>query len=209
MKAQSTLMTIVVACGLVAGAVRAGEARSPSNGHDRASLRIVDLTMLASNRVAVGTNALSLRAVTNFVDARRHTFDAIAVHGGTTANAATQAESSVLSRIARVGVPLFLVEKDGEYVRRERDEQNSVHTVEVGSGQIEFLRRFWSGGKTETDKTGIPALESRLSWDEETGTYEIEKIELGLFGERAWLMYEQEEGDDETGRVGIQFKQEW
>jgi hypothetical protein len=46
-----------------------------------------------------------------------------------------------------------------------------------------------------------PALQTSVQWDTATGSYELNRVEVGLFGKRVWLTLEQPETDDDAGPV--------
>lgn len=181
----------------------AGEAEIETEIH------VVDLTIISTNCVILGTNAMSLVAATNTIAACRDMIDIIAVHGSMEGKSLADAKSSTVAKIARVGIPLVIVEKDGEYAWREHTGADGVRTVRIGTGQFAALRRLWKGEKRGADAPAGVALRSALRWDTETGTYDFSQVELGLFGERVWLIHEFQETDDESGTIGIQIKKQW
>jgi hypothetical protein len=114
-----------------------------------------------------------------------------------------------LAKIARVGLPLVIVEKDGEVAWRETSGGDGTRTARIGTDQLAALRRLLGRGRDGAKTSSLPVLETTVGWDTATGAYGLNRVELGLFGKRVWIMFEQGEPDEESGTVGIQFKKEW
>lgn len=172
-------------------------------------VRVMDVAVVSSNLVAVGTNTMSLVAATNLMAAHRDAVDVVAVHGSLDGDTSVGTSPSAVARLASVGLPLVIIEKDGEYAWREQSNEHGIRTVKVGTEQFAALRRLWKGGKARPDKASEPALQTSVQWDTATGAFELSRVELGLFGRRVWLLHEQRDSDDESGTVGIRIKKEW
>ena len=209
---------MVRCCGscLVAGflttcAMAAEEERSLSstNAPEAAEIRVLDVVVTHPDRVRVGTNSMSLAAATNFVAANMEAIDVVAVHGSKPGMAPLQTGSATVARIAGVGLPLVIVEEEGEYTWREQSAEQGIRTLKVGTDQFATLRRLWKRRKLRPEEPPQSTLQTSIEWDTATGTYELSRVELGLFGKRVWLVHEQRESDDETGTVGIQLRKEW
>lgn len=205
MSALAVLLT--VGLGMAAGA--ADEQLAQGNAGRIAEIQVIDLVVIATNQVMVGTNRMSLAAATNLMATHRETLDVVAVHGSMPGDAPAEGKSSVMARIAGIGLPLVIVEKDGEYGWREESSEHGIRTVEVGTDQFAALRRLWKRQAPRGEASSDPTVRASVQWDTTTDSYELSRVELGLFGERVWLMHEQREADDESGSVGIRLKTEW
>jgi hypothetical protein len=178
-------------------------------GEDDETLQVIDIEYVTTNRVALGTNLMSLAAATNVIARHRDTVDAIAFHGPIEKGASEITTSSAALEIARAGVPLMIVEKDGAYAWREQSGADGIRTIKIGTDQFEILRRIMPGGKNGSDNAPRPVVQTTVELDPDAGLYELKRIELGLLGERVWLMHEQREDGEESGTIGIQFRTEW
>ena len=154
----------------------------------------------------VGTNAMSLTTATNFMAAHRGSVALVAVHES--ADSPIEANSATLARLARTGIPLVMVEKDGEYEWRDRSATDGIRTVKFGTEQFAVFRNLRERGKIAADSRG-PVLQMSADLDTTTGKYELSRVELGLFGKSVWLMHRQHESDEEPGTTGILFRKEW
>ncbi len=172
-------------------------------------IQVIHIVLVSTNRVMLGTNTLSLTAATNVIGRHRDTVDVIAIHGSIDGDASARATSSAVAEIARAGVPLVFVEKDGEYAWRAQSGNDGIRTVRIGTDQLGELLRFWRRGRNGTQPLSGPVLQTTLDWDTDAGTYDLQRIELGLLGKRVWLVHEQRESDDKTGTLKIQFQKEW
>lgn len=187
----------------------AGEEPGDGVSQDPEEIRVIDVVIVSTNRVTVGTNTMSLAAANNFVVGHRGTVDVVAVHGSFAGEGTEPMMSATLAEIARAGVPLVIVEKNGEYTWKEQSASAGIRTVKVGTDQFAMLRRFWKKGDNNTAASTVPVLQASGDWDMATGTYELRRVELGLFGEHVWLMHQQRESDAESGTVGFQIKKSW
>jgi hypothetical protein len=86
---------------------------------------------------------------------------------------------------------------------------NGVRAVTIGTDQFAALRRLWSGGKEGGGASSRPVVQTIIDFNAAEGTYELKRVELGLFGEHVWLMHQQPETDEESGSIGILFQKEW
>ena len=201
---------LVIAAWQCAGA--GAEPRVAADSEDAApadGLRVLDVVIVSSNRVTVGTNALSLAHATNLLARMRDSVDVVAVHG-TTAESAAGGSQSAAGAIARAGLPMVLVEKEGgAYGWRERTDGSGVRTLSVKAGQLANLKDVLHGRKGARGGGGAPAVQTSVRWDAATGSLSLNRMELGLFGEHVWLVGEQTEGGEGGEAVGIQFKKEW
>ena len=206
---MNMINALAVALAVPALTCTAEDPRKTEGKLPREAIRVLDVVVISTNRVILGTNTMHVSAATNLMARRRDDIDVVAVHGDVTGEDATGAKSATMAHIARVGVPLVVVEKEGEYAWRESSGADGVRTVEVGTDQFAALRRLWKRRKATPKEETEPALQTTVQWDTATGTYELNRVELGLFGRRVWLMHELRETDDESGTVGIQLKKEW
>ena len=139
-------------------AAAADEQASPRASADQEEIQVMDLVIVSTNRVTVGTNTMSLAAATNLVASQRDTLDVVAVHGSVEGDASVKTKSSAVAEIARVGVPLVIVEKDGEYSLREQSGAEGISTVKIGTDQFAVLRRLWKRGKRDAETPSSPML---------------------------------------------------
>ena len=187
----------------------AEEEMAPGAAQRQEAIQVIDIVIVSTSQVTLGTNTMSLATATNMIACYRDTVDVIAVHGSFEGDVLLKTKSSALAEIARAGIPLVFVEKDGEYSRREPSGGNGVRTVKIGTGQFADLRRFWKRGQGDAKTSSGPVLQTTVDWDTATGAYELKRIELGLFGRRVWLMHEQRESNEGPATIGIQLKREW
>ena len=209
MRLSMSELVLLLVAGLSAATGAEGEPAAPGGAAGKTEIQVFDVVIVSTNRVMVGTNAMSLAAATNLMAVHRDALDVVAVHGPVTRDASIDDKSSVVGKIASIGVPLVLVEKDGEYAWRDLSGPDGVRTVRIGTDQFTALRRLLQGGKAGATSPAVPVLETMVDWDTATGTYELSRIELGLLGRRVWLVHQQRDANDESGSVGIQLKREW
>lgn len=172
-------------------------------------IAVVDVMVISSNEVAVGSNTFSLAAATNFLATHRGSVDFAAVHSPAMLATSSETTSAAAARLARVGVPLLIVEREGEYKWRGQSNQDGIRTIDLGTDQVAALRRLWKQEATSPANASQPAVQTSLRWDTATGTYHLDRIELGLFGRRVWIMHQQPEVDEESGTIGIELKRDW
>jgi len=174
------------------------------------AIQVIDIVIVSSNYVTLGTNTMSLEAATNVIARHRDTVDVIAVHGSIAGNTPAKTTSSTVADIARAGVPMVFVEQDEGYVwRRDSAGANGVRTVHIGTDQYAALRQFWTRGKDGANPSSMPVLQTTVDADTATGSFALQRIELGFFGKRVWLMHEQREPDDKSGTMGIRLQRDW
>jgi hypothetical protein len=190
-----SLAALAALAALIAVGLRFGGDTEPPDSivKPQETLRVIDIVIASTNQVTLGTNTLSLAAATNLLARYSTTVDVVALHGPFETDGLLMKTSSVALAIARAGVPLVFVEKDGEFAWRE---------------QAAALRRLWSKNPYGAPSS-TPVLKTSIDWDPAEGTYELKRIEVGLLGERVWLMHEQSQDDNESGTIGIQFRKEW
>lgn len=203
------VLAAMTAFGLVVVPCEGEERPFPPEADRKKHINVVDVAVISSNQVTFGTNTMSLAAATNLLATCRGAVDVIAVHGSGPGEPPAQIQSSTVARLASVGVPLVFVEQDGEYAWREQSTENGIRTAKVGTDQFAALRRLWMRGKGYPETPPQSTLQTSVQWDTATGNYEFSRVELGLLGKRVWLMHEQRESDEESGRIGIQIKKEW
>ena len=201
-------MVVLVVCQC-AVTTTADELPSAHASADEEEIRIMDLIIVSTNRVTVGTNAMSLAAATNWVATHRDAVDMVAVHGYVGGDDSLRTKSAAMAEITRVGIPLLIVEKDGAYSWREQSGADGIRTVKIGTGHFARLRRYWKKGESGPERSSGPVLQTSVDWDTDKGTYELSRVDLGLLGKRVWIMHEQRESDNSSGTVGVQFKKEW
>ena len=198
------LMAIVVLC--LTGLCFSSEAEMTQK---QQTIQKLDIVIVSTNRVSVGTNTMSLVAATNVIALYKDTLDVIVIHGSIEEDFSVMRKSSVVDEIARAGVPFVFTERNGEYAWREQSGANGIQTVKIGTDQFATLRRFWKKGSEDSKTSSGPVLQTDVDWDTAIGTYELKRVSLGLFGERVWLIHEQSQSDEKTGTIGIQLKKEW
>ncbi len=199
---------LVTALSAAGKTFAADEEAVETAAQEQETIRVLDLSLLPGDKLALDTNTMSLAAATNLIHLRRDSFDAIVVHGAAEDGDAAEKQSSMLARIARAGVPLMFVEKDGEYSWRDQS-GGGVRTVKLGTDHVAALRRLWADGPEATNAPSRPVLQTTFGDDTADGTYRLEQIDLGLFGERVWIMHRPGDADSEPGSFGIQLKREW
>ncbi len=203
-----SLTAIAVLCAAGMG-FATDEARVPGTTQRQETVTVIDIEIASTNRVRLGTNTMSLAEATNVIARYGDAVDLIALHGPLEGNASVVTTPSTAMKIAQAGVPLVLVEKDGDYAWREQSAANGIRTVTIGTDQFATLRRLWSRNKDGAAMPPRTVLQTTVDWNTAAGSYELKRIELGLLGERVWLMHEQGTSDHEHGAIGIQFKKEW
>jgi hypothetical protein len=205
-----SLAALAALAALIAVGLRFGGDTEPPDSivKPQETLRVIDIVIASTNQVTLGTNTLSLAAATNLLARYSTTVDVVALHGPFETDGLLMKTSSVALAIARAGVPLVFVEKDGEFAWREQAAEDGIRTVTIGTDQVAALRRLWSKNPYGAPSS-TPVLKTSIDWDPAEGTYELKRIEVGLLGERVWLMHEQSQDDNESGTIGIQFRKEW
>lgn len=209
MRAVAWNLTVIAALFAAALGFATNEAPVHSTTARPETLRVIDIEIVSTNRVKVGTNTMSLTEATNVIARYGDTVDLIAIHGPIGRDASVLTTPSTALHIARAGLPLVLVEKDGEYAWREQSSSAGVRTVKIGSDQFATLRRLWERNKNPANTPPRTVLQTTVDWDTAAGSYKLKRIELGLLGERVWLVHEHNESDNESEIIGIQFKKEW
>ncbi len=209
MDAVARKLAAITALCVARSACAAAEETAHSTAPPQVAIQVIDIVVVSTDRVTLGSNTMSLAAATNVIANYRDSTEVVAVHGLLQGSAPEKATSSTMAKIARMGVPLVFVEKDGEYSWRKQSGVDGVRTVRIGTDQFDYLRRLWRRGKDDAKAFPGPVLKTTVDWDTAAGTYELRRIELGFFGERVWLMHEQGKSDAEPETIGIQFKKEW
>lgn len=209
MKNHVWVFAVLLAVGLRMTASVAEEATDFGDVKDRETIRVMDIAIISTNQVLLGTRTVSLVAATNFMVAHRDTLDVVVVHDPAPGSSSSEKKAPVLATIAGAGVPVVIVEKEGEYAWRKQSAVDGVRTVKVGTADFAALRRLWKGEKLRSVPSSAPVVETTMGWDTATGTYELSRVELGLFGKRVWIMHEQRESDEGGGTVGIQLRKGW
>lgn len=203
-------LAAIAAFGVAGLELAAGEATVPATVPPAESIQVMDMVIVSTNEVMLGTNTMSLADATNAIARHRDRLELIAIHESIKGDSAGRtAVSPSVAAIARAGVPLVFVEKDGEYAWREHSGAHGVRTVTIGTDQFAELRRLLKIGKDPEKAATGPVLKSTVDWDAVSGSYEMKRVELGLFGERVWLMHELRESDESPGGFGIQIRKEW
>jgi hypothetical protein len=206
-KLMDTVLMLVVATFCVPVLGFAGDDETTNTlAQKQEYIQKMDVVIVSTNQVTLGTNTMSVAAATNVIAHYRDTVDVIAIHGSIEKDVSVRRKSSVIEEMARTGVPLVFVEKDDGYAWREQSGADGVRTVKIGTDQFADLRRFWNGGNDDEKTSSGPILQTTVDWDTGAKTYELKSIALGLFGERVWLIHEQRGADE---RIGIQLKKEW
>ncbi|NQU41143.1 MAG: hypothetical protein HQ523_14420 [Lentisphaerae bacterium] len=208
MKNSPSLIALLLAVGFCSSVVTTVAEPSPNDAADGETLKVIDVVITATNQFFLGSNAVSLAMITNLLATHRDTLDIVVVHGSIPGGAASDDRSPTLAKIAGMGVPLVIVEKEGEYTWRERTAADGIRTLTLDTSEFAALRRLWKQEGPHAEAASIPTVATTVTWDTATGTYDLSRIELGLLGKRVWLMHEFRESD-KPGSVGLQFKQEW
>ena len=203
------VLTVIAVFGLLTGPCAAEDQAPPPETGQADLIHVVDVRIVGSNQVIVGTNTMALGSATNLLATYRDTVDVVAVHGSMTGNALPEIKAPALVRLAAAGVPLLIVENEGEYTWQEQSAQDGIRTITVGTDQLAAVRRLWTRRRTRVGELLEPDLQTSVEWDTATGTYGLSRVELGLFGRRVWFMHALNDTEDEPDNVGIQFKKEW
>jgi hypothetical protein len=209
-KHVDTALMLVVATFCVPVLGFAGDDDTTNNlAQKQEYIQKMDVVIVSTNQVTLGTNTMSVAAATNVIAHYRDAVDVIAIHGSIESDVSVRRTSSVIEEIAHAGVPLVFVEKDGGYARREPSGADGVRTVKIGTDQFADLCRFWNGEKNGEQTSSGPILQTTVDWDTAAKTYELKRIALGLFGERVWLIHELSQSDEKTSTIGIQLNKKW
>lgn len=192
----------------VPGSVADGQ-EAVSATQQQEELQVLDIVIVSTNQITLGTNTLSPPPAADLIERRRDAIDVVAVHGWDEGDAATGPADSAVTKIARFGLPLVVVEKDGAYQWRGQSDSDGIRTVKIGTDHVAALRRLWKKGEDDASGPAGPVLQTTIDWDTGSGSYELRRVELGLLGERVWLMHERGEAGDEGGTVGVRLKKEW
>jgi len=168
------------------------------------TLRVVDLYINPSNTLCLGTNRFAATQLTNRLAAYDGKIDAIAVHGGSTNGGQTATLTpEMLGKLARLGVPLLVVEEEGSLSPEPETDDGEPRTITLNSDHlVSGLRWLEAIGDRP-----LPSLRAELGLDEESGTRDLNKLELGLPESGIWLLHEMDE--DGRGVTGIQIKKSW
>lgn len=200
---------ILVAIGLLTAVVAAAdmpvETPTPT---DPECLQVLDIIMVSSNRVRIGSNTFTFAEAADRLTREVDNVDALALYIPADTLSSREDEPSRWTRLARTGIPLLLVEQDEGYALRRQTEGQEVRSVSLDSTQAAALRRLLYGTSANTTSARPPVLRATLS-DTENGAPELRSLDLGLFGERVWLMHTQDDPDAPDGSIGIQFRRAW
>lgn len=172
---------------------------------------VLDVVIVGTNILQIGTNALPFCAATNHIGQLGEGVELIAVHGPFATASVREARSVVLEKLARVGIPLVVVEDaEGEYEWRTHTDDDGIRTIKLSTDHLGSVSRLLQGRPNASSKPAVgPSLQTTLEWDTTIGEYQFSRVELGLVGKRVWLVHEQRESDEESGTVGIRLKKEW
>jgi hypothetical protein len=205
---QSQCIAVAVATLLTAASVHGeGGGKAAETGavptNATVTLRVVDLYMNASNVLCLGTNRFAAAQLTNRLALYSGKIDAIAVHGGTNDGQVAALTSEMLGKVARLGLPLLVVEEDGSTSQTSQADDGETRTVTLNSDHlVSGLRQIGAIGDRP-----LPSLRAELGLDEEGGTRDLNKLELGLPESGIWLLHEADK--DGRGVTGIQIKKSW
>lgn len=162
---------------------------------------IVAISVDAEGRVywdgeVVDTNALAGRLALLDAD------DTIAFSGSVTGGSVRAADRHVFETVARIGVPLVLVEEGGS-------DNAAGRPVTLGTPRIRQALAVYDKLAGQGDRTQPLAgadLVLRFDPDDQKG-YLLRRIELGLGGQSLWLVHEL--GRETESSTSIQLKKEW
>ncbi len=172
-----------------------------------AKAHVLNLRFIQTNQIAVGTNVVSLADMTNQLAHVRENIDVIAFHSSLEPSSGnSELTTWVLENIARIGIPLLVVAKDGSLSLPAAGAEGGPHTLGIST---DWLLKLRSGlDPAQSGRSAIPSLRSRMEWNEGKENYKLRGIELGLPGSKnIWLMYEQDDDGNDLG--GIRFKNKW
>jgi hypothetical protein len=209
MSESMNVLVAVLLVGLWTVIGLAEELPAEPEAKSKEEIQVMDLVILSTNWVMVGTNAMTVVGATNLMATRQDSLDIIAVHGSPTGEGSVEKNSAVMQKIVNVGVPLVIVEENGEFAWREQSGGDGVRSVKVGTDQFAALQQLWKRRKAIPGEAREPALQATVSWDETTESYELSRVELGIVGRSVWLVHEQRETDEDRGTIGIQIKKQW
>jgi len=133
---------------------------------------------------------------------------AIAFYGHVTGEEPPPADRDVFTSILRAGLPVLLVERDGEDHAHGARGTGEVATVALSAAQLrtalDICARF-ADGRSRNAAARVPDLTVRFAPDEDG--IPLTKIELGLKGHSVWLVHE---GLDEAEHsTSIQLRKSW
>ena len=172
-------------------------------------IRVLDVMLAGTNRLQFGRELVSLNAVSNRIEQSRANIDAVVVHAHPGFKADQDARNEALAKLARVGLPLVIVEDgkaEGEYAWRTPSGTDGIRAIKISTDQLAVLRHQATGSARTA---GGPVLQTTVDWDAATGSYQFNRIELGLFGKRVWIMHVQSDSDEAGDSLGVEIKKEW
>jgi len=172
-----------------------------------AKARVLNIRFVQTDQVALETNVVSLADMTNQLEHVRGDNDVIAFHSSLEPSTGNpELTTQVLENIARIGIPLLVVEKDGYLSLPAAGAEGGPRTLDIST---DWLLKLRSGlDPARSGESAIPSLRSKMEWNDGHDAYELRGIELGLPGSKnIWLMYEQDNDGNDLG--GIRFKNTW
>lgn len=163
---------------------------------------VVTISMDAEGRVywdgeVVDTNTLAGRLA--LLDGE----DAIAFSGSVTGSVARAADRRMFETIARVGVPLVLVEDQGEA------DPGAGRPVTFSTPRIRQALNVYdklAGHENRSQPLAGTDLVLRFDPDDQKG-YLLKRVEVGLGGQTFWLVHELD--NEVESSTSIQLKKEW
>ena len=181
-----------------------------TNSQTTVPVVVLDVRLVSSNTVSIGTDVMSLAEVSNYLTNVTTSPDLIAVHGVADLDSKMGEKSSIMTDLATAGLPLMIVEEGGEYQWKKSNAQQGVHKLTLDSAQWLAIKDFWHKGEGGTASPLTPRVKTSVEWNAEDGSHEFKSAEIGLFGNQLWLTRELvEDDDDESPKTGIQLKKDW
>lgn len=181
----------------------------PLESADHMNLQVVDLTILSTNQILVGTNTLSMAAMTEYLTSHSEELDAAVLHGSAQGEALAEKNAEAFSRLMSLGIPVLVVGDGGAEQRQKTSNDKSIRTVQVDTDQMAAFQNLWQKKNTTKTTPAGPTVKTTLQYDTDTGNYELNRIELGVFGRSVWLVHEEPKDKSESGSVGIRLRKEF
>lgn len=187
---------------LTAGAVCGQESNMPAAAVAATSTwQVVDVSLVGTNLLRWGTNTMSTVALTNRVDPFGRGVDALVLHTPFDSPRPSSVPASVLLPLVWTGKNILVSEEpiDDGITDGNGD---GVRTVTFSTAPLRSLTGRDAGGSLPL------ALRSDVDIDTHTGEYSLREVEVGLWGERLWLLHTLRQEQDD-GSVGFEFRASW
>ncbi len=206
-QAVSLLLAVSFALGI--SVILSGCAAGPAKANQTDEICVVDLVIASPDRIIAGTNVMTVAQATNFLAGIHGEVDAAVLHGSLQGKPSVLQNGEVLSRILDAGVPMLIVEPDGEASWRAGASKGKVRTVTIDTDKLSALMQNRNkGSATKNQQTGFVG-EAKIRWDHETGEYDLYQVEAGVLGRKVWVVHERTREDAESDSVSVRFKKKF